>query len=384
MEVPPVEQARAGRAAGSYGQTLQFNTLQGVSVLPAGLQSVSEETALVVIRGVGVPDVVLLGSGTTTGVAVSTTLSGNVVDVTIPGNSAVSFYEAKGDTSPALYNKSPLVFSHEMTVGADNCYSVNSTVVNGTIRIGIPLRIDHQMISRVVDSTVLKKNSGQGPAIHQVTTTLNPDVGIVPQKRFFAFKDEVLPTDQVVVLKNDDSSVTVSGGGIFSSVKYLTVPFVNHINLTEVPSVQDVPGYTTVVVLLKFSAETGLSLEVLPNPPTTLQASRLPSEYHGIWICSIMFATSELQSIPFNPTLIYGETLNPRAAVFSGLVGNHIFATVSGVASVPDGDVPITYSLPVPKLMSENSWKTIVNMQNNADDTETCRIKFSRKTRRND
>lgn len=382
MEVPPIEQARLGRAAGTYSQSLQFNTLQGLSTLPAGLQSVSEETAIVVIRGVGVPELSLLASGISSGVSGSLQVNASTVNVQIPTNAPVSFFEAYGDTAPSLYNRSPIVYSHEMTVGADNCYSIASTVVNGIVKIGVPLRIDHSMISRVLDSTVLKKNAAQASAVNQVSSTLFPDVGVVPKKRSFTLNETINSNEQVVVLKNESTLVNVSGNGIFTGpARVLNIPNMNHINLTEVPSTQPVPGYQVVVVLLKFSAQTGMFLEFLPDPPSTLQAERLPAEYTGIWVCTIMYAETPANTIPFRPTLIFGETINPRAAVFTGLIGNHIFASVSGIAAVPDGDYPVTYSLPVPALMSEEKWKEIVSSQNSAAETDVRRIEFLPVTR---
>lgn len=371
MIVPPVERTKCGYATGTYSQTFSFDTLQGLP--PSGsLRSVASETALVVLRGIGVPQVMLLANGTTSGLQATQTFDEGDLTVKIAANSKISFIETIAATEPAFYTQSPAPYSHELSLGADNCYTTNSTVVNGTIKLGVPLKIDDEMISRVVDTTVLKKNSDQAPAICLVRTTLNPDVCVSPSKRVY----EASPTSEqsLFVVKNENPIVEISGTGVFAStIGEVIIPKQSHINLTEVPTIVVPTGFAAIVVLLKYAGT--LYLEFLDNPPGSLQGSRLPEAYNGVWVCTIVYAKGTTSPLSFIPTLFYGETINPRAATFAGLIGNRIYATAVGVAAVPDAQSTVAYSLPPPKLMSKEEWELIIQEQNDPQ-SSTRRVEF--------
>lgn len=371
MLVPCVEKTKCGYATGTYSQTFSFDTLQGLP--PTGaIRSVVSETALVVLRGLGVPQVMLLANGTTSGVQISKTFDEGDLTVKISAGSKISFIETIAATEPSFYTQSPASYSHELSLGADNCYTNNSTVVNGTIKLGVPMKIDDEMISRVVDTTVLKKNSDQAPAICLVRTTMNPDVCVTPSKRIY----EASPTAEqlLFVIKNENPLIEITGSGVFANnVGEVIIPKQSHINLTEIPTVEVPAGFAAIVVLLKYAGI--LYLEILENPPGSLQGSRLPEAYNGIWVCTILYARGSTGAKSFIPTLFYGETINARAAVFAGLVGNRIYGTATGVAAVPDAQSTVAYSLPPPKLMPREDWELIIQEQNDPQ-SSTRRIEF--------
>ena len=370
-----------GNPVATFQLYSSVQSLQGASLFPAGIQTVNCDAVLMIPRSVGTPNIWTMAFAISSGSTTTFQLGDGALTATIPSGGKIAFITAEARADPALVDQTLSVIELDLLVGADNVYSVGSTVVSGFVRTGVPNMTSWDIVTRIQQDTASKKDVDAKQAYYNVLMTLTPDQACSQNVRVFSATVSPVIGADVIVVVNDDSPLSISGTLAFGSIPhYIRLSTPNRVPLTEIPTIICPEGYAAVAITLSYSAQTGVILNLVENPPPSMQGAKLPYEQYGgqVWLGTVMRKTSNTAASSQFVSVMVSNTFGVRVAVFQNLNQNVIFCqSQQASAVVSDGEIATAYSIPkIAMAMDPTAWWKIAQKYNDPQNHEYKRIKF--------
>lgn len=353
----------------------KWNSLQGVTPLPAGLSSVSKEYVAVIPRNqvdirfyiwcrLSVQQQVFQIPGTIQVPAVQTlTLNVAMSGVEIP------LQAMRVSTTPYNVVTSPGVSTMCGKVIVSNTLATFDGTVRGVTKSGTIMNFAGDLSTNIRASCPIAKNFSEVTSACDTNFDLAPDAMQPPNMKYISVTT-LVPNLMNIIM--NPRFVGVVGLAFTQPTNQVTFVSKDLVPYCSYPYL-DVADPTMCVLMLiaKFTLSNGVTFELVSQPIQSYGDMRPVEQEDGVWVATLCYSTNTAVSpaalVQWRPTMQISTYGNIRLMEYSGLNLNVISVSGSGVAAAPVGDtVQMVYSSRYRQAMDpEKEWR-LMSQSNSA------------------